>query len=30
LGKSVRFRKDDLDMFLERCRRAMAHGTPIQ
>ena len=29
LGKSVRFCKDDLDRFLEGCRRAMASGRPI-
>jgi excisionase family DNA binding protein len=30
LGKSVRFRQDDIDLFLERCRRAMATVQPIQ
>ena len=30
LGKAVRFRVDDLEMFLEGCRRAMANGRPIQ
>jgi excisionase family DNA binding protein len=30
LGKSVRFRSADVDAFLERCRRAMERGVPIQ
>jgi len=30
LGKSVRFREDDLDKFLAGCRRAMAKVRPIQ
>jgi hypothetical protein len=30
LGKAVRFRVDDLEMFLEGCRRAMEKGRPIQ
>jgi excisionase family DNA binding protein len=30
LGKSVRFRGEDVDAFLERCRRRMALGLPLQ
>lgn len=30
MGRSVRFRDADIDAFIERCRRAMIHGLPIQ
>jgi hypothetical protein len=30
LGRSVRFRKADIDAFIERSRRAMKNGVPIQ
>ena len=30
LGRAVRFRSSDIDAFLDRCRRAMAQGRPIQ
>jgi excisionase family DNA binding protein len=30
LGKSVRFRNEDIEEFLERCRRQMANGRPLQ
>jgi excisionase family DNA binding protein len=30
LGKSVRFRSEDVDAFLERCRRRMELGLPLQ
>jgi predicted DNA-binding transcriptional regulator AlpA len=30
LGKAVRFLPMDIDTFIERCRRAMAKGIPIQ
>jgi excisionase family DNA binding protein len=30
LGRSVRFRAEDLEQFLETCRRRMAAGLPLQ
>jgi excisionase family DNA binding protein len=30
MGRAVRFRESDLETFLERCRRAMEHGLPLQ
>jgi excisionase family DNA binding protein len=30
MGKSVRFRQSDIDRFVERCKRCMELGIPIQ
>jgi predicted DNA-binding transcriptional regulator AlpA len=30
LGRAVRFRQCDIDEFIERCRRCMERGIPIQ
>jgi excisionase family DNA binding protein len=30
MGGAVRFREADIDTFIERCRRAMEKGVPIQ